>query len=341
MKNKKYSLEDKILLAHGSGGKLMHQLLKEIIFKKFRNPILEAAEDAAIFRVLGKLALTTDSFVVKPLFFPGGDIGKLSICGTINDLAMMGAIPKYITVSCIIAEGFPIRTLEKIVSSIANTARQAKVDIIAGDFKVVEKNACDQIFINTSGIGLIEHSLNLSCSNVKVGDCIIINGTIGDHAASIMSARKSFGIESKIKSDCACLHRLVQEILKVSDEIHALRDPTRGGVATTLNEIAIASSVEMVIEEEQLPIRKSVLALCELLGIDPIYLANEGKVLVFCPEKEAENILSVMKRHPLGKNAAVIGRVTSKNKASVLLKTKIGSTRIIEMLTGEQLPRIC
>lgn len=333
--------KEKILLAHGSGGKLAHQLLKELLTPNFSNPILNKLDDSAVFEVKGRLAFTTDSFVVKPLFFPGGDIGKLAIFGTVNDLAVMGAKPLYLTVAFIIEEGLKIELLEKIIKSMKRATAEARVKIVGGDLKVVEKNACDKIFINTSGIGLIPNNISISANNAKVGDVIILNGFIGEHAAAVISARQDYKLKTSIRSDCASLHHLIADILKVSTEIHVMRDPTRGGVATTLNEIAQQSNVEIQIEEDKLPITEAVRGFCEILGIDPLYMANEGKVLIFAKEKDGKKILSAMQKHQLGKHAVIIGRVTKKNNPVVLLRTSIGSTRILDMLSGEQLPRIC
>jgi hydrogenase expression/formation protein HypE len=332
---------EKILLAHGSGGTLTHRLLKELVFPAFSNPILKKAEDAAVVRLSGKTAFTTDSFVIQPIFFPGGDIGKLSVCGTVNDLAVMGAKPLYLTAACIIEEGFEIASLKKILASMAKAAKGAGVQIVGGDLKVVEKNACDKIFINTTGIGSIPKAINISADNAKAGDCVIINGFIGEHGAAVMSARQDYKLRNSILSDCACLNHLIRKILSCAPETHVMRDPTRGGVATTLKEIALQSNVEILIEEESLPVTDPVRGFCEILGIDPLYMANEGKVLVFAPQKYATKILAAMKKHPLGKNSAIIGRVTAKRDPQVLLHTSIGSTRIIDMLSGEQLPRIC
>jgi hydrogenase expression/formation protein HypE len=333
--------QDKILLAHGSGGKLTHRLLKEMVFPAFSNPVLEKAEDSAILDLPGKTAFTTDSFVVKPIFFPGGDIGKLAVYGTVNDLAVMGAKPMYLTAACIVEEGLEIKVLEKIIKSMANAARESGVKIVGGDLKVVEKSACDKIFINTTGLGLLAAKINISGHNARAGDAVIINGNIGEHAAAIMSARQDYKLKTSIKSDCAGLNHLIAKILAGSKNIHVMRDPTRGGVATTLNEIAGQSNVEIQIEEDSLPVSPAVRGLCEILGIDPLYMANEGKVLVFVQEKDSGKVLSAMRKHPLGKKACLIGQVTRKNNPRVLLRTSIGSTRILDMLTGEQLPRIC
>jgi hydrogenase expression/formation protein HypE len=332
---------EKILLAHGSGGKMTHRLLKELIFPAFSNPILAKAEDAAVFPLSGKVAFTTDSFVVKPIFFPGGDIGKLAVCGTINDLAVMGAKPLYLTAACIVEEGLEVSILEKIIKSMAKASQEAGVKIVGGDLKVVEKNACDKIFINTTGLGLIPERIDISSGNARPGDAVIINGFIGEHAAAIMSARQDYRLKTSIKSDCASLNHLIAGLSAKSGQIHVMRDPTRGGVATTLNEIAEQSNVEIQLDEDKLPISSAVRGFCEILGIDPLYMANEGKVLVFVAQKDSAKILSAMRKHPLGKKAQIIGNVSRSNNPQVLLRTSIGSTRIMDMLSGEQLPRIC
>lgn len=331
----------KILLSHGSGGKLTHKLLKDLVFANFSNPILDKCDDSAVFELKGKVAFTTDSFVVNPLFFPGADIGKLAVCGTINDLAVMGAKPLYLTCAFIIEEGFEIALLEKIIQSMKKSGKSCGIKIVGGDLKVVETNAADKIFINTSGIGIINEKINISANNAKAKDAIIINGYIGDHGAAVMSARADYKLKTPIKSDCAGLNSLIQEILKVSKKIRVLRDPTRGGVATTLNEIALQSKVGIEIYENQLPVRKEVKSFCDILGIDPLYLACEGKVLIFVGETDAEKVLNKVQKNPCGKHARIIGKVVSSHKSTVLLHTKIGSSRILDMLTGEQLPRIC
>ncbi len=338
-------MDEKILLAHGSGGKLTHRLLSEIVFPAFSNPILKKCEDAAVVPMEGRCAFTTDSFVIQPVFFPGGDIGQLAICGTVNDLAVMGARPRYLTAACIIEEGLEISVLRTVVASMAQAAKKAGVQIVGGDLKVVEKGACDKIFINTTGIGLILKTCRISANNARPGDCVIINGTIGDHGAAVMSARKDYKLRSSIRSDCACLNGLIERVLRAAPGVHVMRDPTRGGVATTLKEIALQSNVEILVEEDALPVNGPVRGLCEILGIDPLYMANEGKVLVFAAASDAQKIIAAMQKHPLGKRSAVIGRVTSRPARSdtphVLLHTSIGSTRIIDMLSGGQLPRIC
>lgn len=332
---------NKILLSHGSGGKLTHTLLNDLVRAHFSNPILNKCDDSAVFNLAGKIAFTTDSFVVNPLFFPGADIGKLAVCGTINDLAVMGAKALYLTCAFIIEEGLDISILERIIKSMKKAANECKVDIVGGDLKVVEINAADKIFINTSGIGLIEKHINISANNAKAGDNIIINGFIADHGAAVMSSRADYKLKTSIKSDCAGLGMLIQEILAVSDKVHVLRDPTRGGVATTLKEIALQSNVGIKIYEDKLPVREEVRAFCDILGIDPLYLACEGKVLIFAEQNETGKILAKMRRNKYGKRARVIGQVVKEHPANVVMHTKIGSSRIIDMLSGEQLPRIC
>lgn len=334
--------QGKILLSHGSGGRLTHRLLKELIISNFANPILNKLDDSAVFKHQeGRLAFTTDSFVVKPLFFPGGDIGKLAVCGTVNDLAVMGAKPLYLTAAFIVEEGLEIALLEKIIQSMKIAAESAGVKIAAGDFKVVEKNACDKIFINTSGIGSIEKNTHISGHNARIEDVIIINGFIADHGATVLSARQDYKLKTSLKSDCSALNGLISDILKTSKNIHVMRDPTRGGVATTLNEIASQSNVGIEIYEDKLPVKEEVKGFCEILGIDPLYMANEGKVLIFLDANDAEKVLKKMRQNPLGKNAGIIGKVIGNAGHSVLLRTKIGSSRILDMLSGEQLPRIC
>jgi hydrogenase expression/formation protein HypE len=334
--------EEKILLAHGSGGKLSHDLIKQIFLPQFRNPFLDPLDDSAkITNQQGALAFTTDSYVVNPIFFPGGDIGKLAVCGTVNDLSMVGATPSYLSLSLIVEEGFSIELLKRIVSSIHETAEKAGVSIVTGDTKVVEHGAADQLFINTAGIGWIRPTVNLSGVNAKAGDKILLSGHLGDHEMAVLSQREGFKFQGELKSDCAPLNDLVGKMLDACPSIRCMRDPTRGGLATTLNEIASASNVGMVVEEEKVPVRDSVKGISDLLGLDPLYLANEGKLIAICPPNEAERLLEVMKNHPLGRNAEVIGSVTQENRKRVTLHTWIGGHRILDMLTGGQYPRIC
>jgi len=330
----------RILLSHGSGGKLTHRLLSEIVFPAFRNPYLDKADDSAVVELKGRTAFTTDSFVINPIFFPGGDIGKLAVCGTVNDLAVMAATPRFLTAACIVEEGFLIDDFKKIITSMAKAAKESGAVIVGGDLKVVEKGACDGIFINTSGVGTLAKGPAVSGNRARPGDCVIINGFIGDHGAAVMASRKDYGLKTSLQSDCCPLNGLVETMLSTKCPIHVMRDPTRGGGATTLNEIAQSSRVSIRLDEEQLPVRDAVRGFSEILGIDPLYLANEGKILIICPQNAAQKLLTVMRRHRYGKHACVIGTV-AKGEPQLLLRTAIGSTRILDMLTGEQLPRIC
>lgn len=333
---------DKILIAHGGGGTLTHQLISKIFLNQFGNEYLNQLHDGAIFELNGtKFAFTTDSYVIKPIFFAGGNIGELAVNGTVNDLVCCGAKPLFISVGFIIEEGFEIEDLWKIVLSMREAADKANVLIVTGDTKVVEKGKGDKIFINTSGIGIVYDGLNISPKNVKVGDVIILNGKIAEHGIAIMSEREGLEFETKIESDTAPLNGLVEEVLKVSKNISVMRDPTRGGLASALNEIASSANAKIEIYESEIPISEEVLGACEILGLDPLYIANEGKILIFAEEKDAEKILSVMKNHPLGKESKIIGKVIDKGEPLVMMKTLIGSTRIVDMISGEQLPRIC
>lgn len=332
--------EKKILLAHGSGGKLTHQLIKSFV-KKFRNLPLAKLDDSAVLKFKGKLAFTTDSYVVDPIYFPGGDIGKLAVNGTVNDLAMVGARPLYLSAAAIIEEGFSLVELERIIDSMNRAARAAGVKIVTGDTKVVEKGGADKIFINTSGIGLIGSGVDISSKNARIGDRIILSGTIGDHGIAILSAREKFDFQTKVKSDSQPLNGIVWEILKVSKKVHALRDPTRGGLATSLNEIAEQSGVGIEVEQEKIPVKEEVKGVCEMLGFDPLYIANEGKLVAFVPQKDCAKILNVMRKNRYGRDAQVIGIVVSRHKGRVVVKTNVGGKRVLDMLTGEQLPRIC
>jgi hydrogenase expression/formation protein HypE len=334
--------EEKILLAHGSGGRLSHDLIQQVFLPQFSNPFLEPLDDSAkVTNRHGAIAFTTDSYVVNPLFFPGGDIGKLAVYGTVNDLSMIGAVPSYLSLSLIIEEGFSIELLKQITSSIHEAAEEARVHIVTGDTKVVEHKAADQLFINTAGIGWIRSGVNLSSLNAKPGDKILLSGYLGDHEVTILSQREGFRFQGELESDCAPLNDLVGKMLDVCPSIRCMRDPTRGGLATTLNEIASMSNVGMVIEEEKIPARESVRGICELLGLDPLYLANEGKLIAICPPDEAGQLLETMKDHPLGRHGEVIGRVTEENPKRVVLHTMVGGHRILDMLTGGQYPRIC
>jgi hydrogenase expression/formation protein HypE len=333
---------EKILLGHGSGGKLAHQLIKEIFLPFFKNEILKQQDDAAlILPNKNRLAFSTDSYVVDPIFFPGGDIGKIAVCGTVNDLAMMGARPLYLSAGFIIEEGFLLADLKRILKSMQQSAREAGVKIVTGDIKVVHHGAADKIFINTSGIGEIQTKRTISGGNAGVGDVIIINGSIGEHSIAVMAKREGLELDVNLKTDCAPLNHLVQKMIKAVPDIHVLRDPTRGGIATSLNEIAAASKVALKIKEDQIPVSSRVQAVCEILGFDPLYLANEGKLLVFCPKNKADKLLKIMKTDKYGRKSCIIGRVMEKPAGKVFMETRLGGHRIVDMLAGEQLPRIC
>lgn len=319
----------------------MHELIRRLLYKKLRNPILEELSDAAILKYKEQLAFTTDSFVVHPLFFPGGDIGKLAVCGTVNDLVMMGARPEYLSLALILEEGLKFNTLGKIVDSIAEAAKKAGVNFVTGDIKVVERGACDKVFINTSGVGRVVRGRSPSVKNIEPGDKIIITGTIAQHGLAVLSKRNNLNLGFTIKSDCAALHGLLIPILTRSDAIKFMRDPTRGGVATTLNEVAEATGLGAVIDEKCLPISSRTKAACELLGIDPLYIASEGRAIIVAKKEGAETIVRSLRRHPLGRNARIIGTVVKGPKGKVILATVVGTRRIVDMLTSEPLPRIC
>ena len=331
-----------ITLSHGSGGLQSNRLINEVFFKYFGNDILNQMNDAAQLEIdFKKLAFTTDSFVVNPIFFNGGNIGKLAVCGTVNDLAVSGAKPLYITSAFIIEEGFSIKKLEKIVISMANEASKAGVKIVAGDTKVVEKGNVDGIFINTSGIGRIYNNVNINCANAREGDIVIVNGTLGDHGMTIMCARNNLGFQGNLRSDCACLNSLVDTMLEAYEGIHVIRDATRGGVAAVLNEISEFSNITIALEENNLPFKEEVKGATEMLGLDPLYIANEGKLCAFVPEAYAQKVLGAMRKHPLGTNAAIIGKVTEETGQRVYLNTIVGGKRLVDMPSGIQLPRIC
>jgi hydrogenase expression/formation protein HypE len=333
---------EQIVLGHGSGGKLSHDLITKLFLPPFDNPILRAGDDAGVVEIAGgRLALSTDSHVVTPLFFPGGDIGKLAICGTVNDLAMMGATPRYLTAGFILEEGLEISVLERVVDSMRAAAQEAGVQIIAGDTKVVQRGKADGLYINTAGVGTIRYAGGIGGANAAPGDVVILSGTMGDHGITVLSARGDLGFEAEVVSDIAPLNHLVAEMLAASAQIHVLRDPTRGGVATTLNEIARQSNVGIILQEDALPIQPAVAAACEMLGFDPLYVANEGKLLAILPRADAEKVLPVMRAAPYGENAAIIGEVRAEPQGRVLMKTAIGSTRVVDVLMGELLPRIC
>ncbi|AGK96660.1 hydrogenase expression/formation protein HypE [Clostridium pasteurianum] len=335
-------MEDKISLSHGSGGKQTNNLISDLFIKYFDNETIRQMNDSAQLNLEhNRIAFTTDSFVVTPSFFKGGDIGKLAVCGTVNDLAVSGAKPLYLTSAFIIEEGYPIESLETIVKSMAETAKEAGVQIVAGDTKVVEKGGVDGLFINTAGIGTIYEDVNIKANNAEAGDVVIVNGTLGDHGMTIMCERSGIDIQGELKSDCAPLNMLVDSILNICKDIHVLRDATRGGVAAVLNEIAETSRVSIELEEDAIPVSEEVKGACELLGLDPLYIANEGKLCCFVPEKYADKVLEQMRNHPLGFNAKIIGKVVEQVSQNVYLKTIIGGRRIVDMPSGQQLPRIC
>ncbi len=331
-----------ILLAHGSGGKLTHELIEKMFLPQFRNELLEPLHDGAIFTIGGKkFAFSTDSYVVSPIFFPGGDIGELAVNGTVNDLAMCGAHPLYLSSAFIIEEGLPIDDLWKIVVSMQEAAKRAGVMLVTGDTKVVDRGKGDKIFINTSGVGTIDEAVEISPKKMQVGDKIIINGEIGLHGVAILSVREGLEFETQIKSDTAPLNGLVEGMLRASKNIHVLRDPTRGGIATTLNELAEQSGFGIVLNEADIPVPGDVHGACEILGLDPLYIANEGKLLAFVSPNDCERVLDIMRKNPLGKKSVVIGEVVDQHHGTVVMKSRIGGTRVVDMLTGEQLPRIC
>jgi hydrogenase expression/formation protein HypE len=331
-----------VLMAHGGGGKLMHQLLENVFGKAFSNPILDTRHDSAQFTVpAGKLAMTTDSYVVRPLFFPGGDIGSMAIHGTVNDLAMSGACPLYLSVAFIIEEGLPMETLWRVVCSMRDAAQCCGVQIITGDTKVVDKGKGDGLFINTTGIGVIEHSLNITPQNVQPGDIVLVSGDLGRHGMAIMAVREGLQFESAIESDSAPVHEVVLQLIKAGIEIHCLRDLTRGGLASALNEIAEAAGIRIAVEETLIPVREDVHAACEILGLDPLHVANEGRFAAFVAAREAERALQIMRGHEVGMGSAIIGTVGERTTPLVTLKSRIGVSRILDLPSGEQLPRIC
>ena len=335
------TMSDRILLAHGSGGKLAHDIIRNSFLSALENPVLNQLDDSAIIEPAGRLAFTTDSYVVQPIFFPGGDIGKLAVCGTINDLAMAGATPNYLSLAFIIEEGLPVSDLEKVVDSVKEAVTAAGVTVVTGDTKVVNRGMADKLFINTSGIGTVAAGVDISGHNARPGDILILSGTIGDHGIAVLSQREGINFSTDLKSDCAPLNGLVAEMLAASRNIHCLRDPTRGGLATTLNEIAEQSGVSIRIYEDKIPVREEVASACEMLGLDPLYVANEGKLVAAVNPDDAESILERMRKHPYGQDAAIIGEVREENPGRVVMKTSLGTTRIIDMLVGEPLPRIC
>jgi hydrogenase expression/formation protein HypE len=332
-----------IVMGHGSGGKLSHDLIAKVFAPAFDNPALRAQDDAAM--VLAgdstRLAISTDAHVVWPLFFPGGDIGRLAVCGTVNDVAMLGARPLYVTAGFILEEGLPLEVLERVAASMRAAADEAGVQIVAGDTKVVQKGKADGLYISTAGVGALRPGVNIGGANAQDGDVVILSGPIGDHGIAVLSARGELGFEADLQSDVAPLNHLVAAMLDASERIHVLRDPTRGGLATTLNEIARQSQIGVVLDEDRIPVRPAVVAACEMLGFDPLYIANEGKLAAVVGREEAGRVLSAMRATRYGEEAVVIGEVRAEPKGRVLMKTAIGSTRVVDVLMGEMLPRIC
>ncbi len=333
---------EKILLDHGSGGKVSHSLTKDILLPVFGNPILDRLDDGAVFNMeAGRMAFSTDTYVVDPIFFPGGNIGDLAINGTVNDLAMCGAEPRYLSVGMILEEGLLLSDFKTIIESMGQAARKAGVQVVTGDTKVVPKGAADKIFINTSGLGLIPEGVNVASDGARAGDVIIISGTMADHGATVLTQREGLRFEAEVKSDSAALNHMVKRVLAVCPQVRVLRDPTRGGVGTALNEIAQQSAVGIRIFEDKLPVKPAVSGICELLGLDPLYVANEGKLLAFVPAGEVEKVLAVIGADEFGRDACIIGEVIPDSSGKVFMQTRIGGSRIVDMLTGEQLPRIC
>ena len=346
---------NRILLAHGSGGRLSHDLICDLFLPHFTAPALARLDDAAVvepgealptkrqleFTDSRRLAFTTDSYVVKPLFFNGGDIGRLAVCGTVNDLAMVGATPLYLSAGFIIEEGLELDVLREVVASMRASAQEAAVEIVAGDTKVVEKGGADQLFISTAGLGIVPDGIEISASNARPGDVVIVSGAIGDHGIAVLSEREGLAFKTELESDVAPLNHLVADMMQASSHIHVLRDPTRGGLGTSLNEIALQSQVGIAIEEHRIPVHDGVRAACEMLGYDPLYVANEGKLVAVIDREDADQILEAMRAHPYAEEAAIIGEVTAEPKGKVLLRTGIGGTRVVDMLAGEILPRIC
>lgn len=333
---------DTVLLGHGSGGKLSAELLRDIFLPAFKNPELSRLNDQAVVSVNGfRIAVSTDSFVVKPLFFPGGDIGSLAVHGTVNDLAMGGAQPLFLTTAFIIEEGLAMEVLRRVVWSLQQAAAEAGVQVVTGDTKVVEKGKGDGLFINTTGIGLVSKGIELSANRARPGDAVLLSGPIGEHGIAILAQREGLEFESTIESDSAALHTLTAEMLKVTSDIRCMRDPTRGGLSSALNEIAVQSQVGIELEESAILVREEVEGACEMLGLDPLYVANEGKLIAIVDPGVAHDVLAAVRNHPLGQQARIIGKVTRKNAGLVTMKTPLGTTRIVDMLSGDQLPRIC
>ncbi len=334
--------ESRILLAHGSGGKLSQDLIRELLLPRLGNPVLDQLLDAAVVPVKeGRLAFTTDSYVVKPPFFPGGDIGALAVYGTVNDLSMVGACPLYLSCGLILEESLDMVVLEEVVASMQQAAKVAGVQIVTGDTKVVERGGADGLFVNTAGIGLVPEGVQVSLANAKYGDRVICSGTIGDHGVAVLCRREGIELETSLESDLAPLNGLVAELLKAVPSVHCLHDPTRGGLASALNEIAVQSGVGVAVDEGRLPVKPAVRAACELLGLDPLYIANEGKLIAVVASRDGDRALEALRSHPDGLDAAVVGEVVAEPADTVMLRTLAGGTRIVHLLTDEQLPRIC
>jgi len=335
------AMEDRILLAHGSGGRLSHDLVEKLFVPLLKNPLLDKLDDSAVFELSGRLAFTTDSYVVNPIFFPGADIGKLAVCGTVNDLAMSGARPLYLSLSLVIEEGLPLAELQRVMTSLRMAAEEAEVKVITGDTKVVNRYSADKLFINTAGIGIVPPGVDISSSNARPGDKVILSGPVGEHGIAVLSQREGLQFSVPIESDCAPLQKLVAQMLEASDRIHCLRDPTRGGLASTLNELAEQSGVGIRIEEERIPVRDAVQAACELLGFDPLHVACEGRLVAVVPMADAESVLDKMLGNQYGTRSAIIGEVVAEHPGRVVMSTSLGASRLIEMPVGELLPRIC
>ncbi|MDY6907343.1 MAG: hydrogenase expression/formation protein HypE [Chloroflexota bacterium] len=335
------SSEEKVLLAHGSGGRLSHELVARGFLPALENPLLSRLDDAAVFDVEGRLAFTTDSYIVTPLFFSGGDIGRLAVCGTVNDLAMSGARPLYLSLAFIIEEGLPLADLGRVVDSIKEAAAEAGVSVVTGDTKVVNRGSADRLFVNTSGVGVVPPGVDISGANACPGDRVIVSGPIGDHGIAVMAAREGLTLTTSVESDCAPLNGLVADMLAASRHIHCLRDPTRGGLATTLNEFAAQSGVGILVYEDGIAVRDEVRAACEMLGLDPLYVANEGRLVAIVAPEAAEQVVAAMRGNRYGADAAVIGEVVNEHRGRVVMRTRLGSSRIVDMLAGELLPRIC
>lgn len=334
--------KDSVEMSHGSGGRAMARLIEELFVRHFDNDLLRQGNDQATFDVAsGRLVMSTDGHVISPLFFPGGDIGSLAVHGTINDVAMAGAKPLTLSAGFILEEGFPLADLDRIVASMATAARKVDVPVVTGDTKVVERGKGDGVFITTTGIGVVPEGIEISGDRARAGDAILINGSIGDHGVAVLSKRENLEFETAIVSDSAALHGLVADLVAAAPDLHCLRDPTRGGLATTLNELAGQSAVGMQIFEETIPIKPEVVGACELLGLDPLYVANEGKLIAICPQDRAEAAFAAMRAHPLGRDAAVIGAVTDGEPGFVRMQTRLGGSRVVDWLAGEPLPRIC